>query len=68
MRILKFILLFFLATPGFADLSRSDLDNLSSEKIIEYARMGEAEAQYWLGIAIYKGAISNFQPDNEPDK
>lgn len=61
MRVLKVILLFFLATPGLAELSRSDLDKLSSEKIIEYARMGEAEAQYWLGIAIYMGAISNWQ-------
>jgi hypothetical protein len=38
-----------------ADLSADDLKLMNKERIFDYAIMGDAEAQYWTGNAIFKG-------------
>lgn len=48
-----------------ADLSADDLKLMNKERIFDYAIMGDAEAQYWTGNAIFKGLADSPQSGME---
>lgn len=56
-----YVLLVFQSHSVCADLSEDDLKLMPATKIIEFAKMGDPIAQYWLGDAIYNGAIDNWR-------
>lgn len=53
----------FMTFPAHAELSRNDLLSMPRERIVEYARFGDPEAQYWVANAIYAGIIQSPRAD-----